>query len=69
MINRRGYVAAAFDARGDFYVHGGYNEWGQIIPFVEVFDVRAHSWRPATVDLDEPEDIVRAQHALLWTTL
>ena len=40
-----------------------------ILPFVEVFDVRAHRWRPATVDLDEPEDIVRAQHALLWTTL
>ena len=30
MSDRRGYVAAAFDARGDFYVHGGYNEWGAV---------------------------------------
>jgi len=38
-------VAAAFDAQGDFVVHGGYSETGDVGAEAEAFDIRAHRWR------------------------
>jgi len=57
MRARRGYVAAAFDASGDFLVHGGYDAVGDVQSSAEIFDVRAHAWRdaplvPAAPDFD-----------------
>lgn len=82
MSRGRGYVAAAFDARGDFVVHGGYGETGDVGAEAEAFDIRAHRWRP--LDLAHSAQtqyygqngagrtrwyLDRAQHGLVFTVV
>ena len=82
MARGRGYVAAAFDATGNFVVHGGYGETGDVGADAEAFDIRAHRWRP--VDLAHSAQtqyygqngagrtrwyLDRAQHGLVFTVV
>ena len=82
MARGRGYVAAAFDASGNFVVHGGYGETGDVGADAEAFDIRAHRWRP--VDLAHSAQtqyygqngagrtrwyLDRAQHGLVFTVV